>query len=650
MELKGFGGEGFKTETKKKDEKKTRGRGGFLSSLISEGGATGGAVAGGATGAALGSIVPGLGTVIGGLVGAGVGGLAGGLGGSAVEQKVRDDEVDWKKAATEGLVSGATSVIPGGGKLAFGATKNALAKATEKKAAENAIAKTGVTQARADVIQRGKEVAGLSDTAPPITPSATNVEEKAKSTLLGKFSNMATKSGSGLKVGQNVGDVNRLDQATDIMQKYKITGTPTKQLRKIDETMGQLGTQVDDILAKNPIQLDGTAVKSQVQQALDDPLKYADLDLSTAGAQRALGMHLEKYAGAKSAKDVNDYIKKLNPIAKRAQAKIDKGTALTDKETAALTAKKAGDEVLSQYPEIKPLKQDMAILFDRNKEVAKLAEQKANLPIPFLNIQSRAAKQAAAGAQSKAGGAVNAVDNANKSLLGQITRKGAAQVGASTVTNSVLPDQPAPEEGTSMTQEIDSLNPESTDQLGAGSPQDQLGAGGGAQGGEVYSSQNLLADIQRDPKNAQTYMGLYKLLAPESAPAKPLSAEASKTIATANSGLSSLATLSDIIGKKGVPAGTTVPGRGLLGGAGQNLLGTASYDTAADNVADAMVRARTGAAATKSELALYRRLLPQAFDSPEVRQQKIKQVEDYFTSIANRTGSAGTDLQQAAGG
>ena len=76
---------------------------------------------------------------------------------------------------------------------------------------------------------------------------------------------------------------------------------------------------------------------------------------------------------------------------------------------------------------------------------------------------------------------------------------------------------------------------------------------------------------------------------------------------------------------------------------------TESFNVDADNVADAMVRLRTGAAATKEELQLYKQLLPQAFDSEDVKAQKIKAVRDYFAGVGGgiSPGSAGTDTQQA---
>lgn len=726
------------TTQKNTAPQKKKGRGGFLTSLISEGGAAGGALGGAAAGTA---ILPGIGTLIGGALG----GLAGGFGGSAAEQKVRDDSVDWKKAASEGLVSGATSAIaPGGaGSLLKGGLKKGAQVAAEDVAEQgvkagaksipvkfvpsetvgtgvrqttkntltnptvgelnDAIAKaqgqgfsisqrsgttpgskmlgnvergltpsftpiktsprlpsveisgtktgvrfgdsqsgnaqilegTGVPQARSQAIQRGKEVAGITDSQPSkVIPADAEAIQQPKTGLLSKFSKANTKSGSGLKVGGNVGDVNSLDQATEVLQRHGISGTPTKQLRKVDETMGKLGGQVDEILAKNPIKLDGTAVKSQVQQAIDDPLKYAELDLTTPGAQKALESHLNKFSGATTAKEVNDYIKTLNPIAKRAQDKLARGSAITDKESAALAAKRSGDEVLSQFPEIKPLKTDMAVLFERNPEIAKLSEQKAG--IPLLGIKSRTAQQAVSGVQSKLGQATSKVAGAaenNPSLLGKIKKPFAAQLAASGVSNlndaSQQQEQPATPE--------QSLAPDMSAALPTEVPQ------------EAYSQENMLADIKRDPKNADTYLGLYKSLA-DSNTTKPLSAEAAKIQSNANIGLQAISDFQNAIAQDpSVLSKRVIPGRGLLGGAVAGALGTSSADAAASQIVDVIARLRTGAAITNDEAKRFEAMIPQASDPENVRQQKLNYLASQFQMVAQNTGSAGTDTQAALG-
>jgi hypothetical protein len=84
---------------------KKKGRGGTATSLISEGAGTAGALTGAAIGTA---ILPGVGT----LLGAGIGGFAGGFGGRAAENKIRDGEYRLEDALMEGAISGVAGAGP----------------------------------------------------------------------------------------------------------------------------------------------------------------------------------------------------------------------------------------------------------------------------------------------------------------------------------------------------------------------------------------------------------------------------------------------------------------------------------------------------------------------------------------------------------
>ena len=162
-----------------------------------------------------------------------------------------------------------------------------------------------------------------------------------------------------------------------------------------------------------------------------------------------------------------------------------------------------------------------------------------------------------------------------------------------------------------------------------------------------YSLQAMQADVMRDPKNADQYAKIYELMNPATASAKAPSAAAQKQMATAGSGLDSLDTLEQIISEGGVPKGTVVAGRGLLGGAGGRLLGTSAYDAATDNIADSIIRMRTGAAATKEEMRTFKAQLPQASDSPEVIQQKLNTVRAYLQELAAApSATSGSDLTE----
>jgi hypothetical protein len=129
---------GFQTQLNppKAAAPKKRGRGGTLTSLISEAGGTGGALAGAAIGTA---ILP----VVGTAIGAGLGGALGGFGGRVAENKVRDDRLGLGDALTEGALSGVMSLGPGNVLKAGKVGLNKVAGRGASGLAEALSAKTG---------------------------------------------------------------------------------------------------------------------------------------------------------------------------------------------------------------------------------------------------------------------------------------------------------------------------------------------------------------------------------------------------------------------------------------------------------------------------------------------------------------------------
>lgn len=387
-----------RVNTEKNKAERRSGLGGILQSFIPTAGGTGGALGGAALGAALGSVVPGVGTAIGGLAGALLGGAGGSALGKGVQNSLEGEEDLGKGVAEEALIGGITS-------LPFGAGLK-VAKAGAQ-AAKGALRQTGQAAAKQTLREAGQR------TLPKLTPGiregaaqevASTVPTAAgtvkPSSMFDRIGKRMTESGSGLKPEPTTGGIGKLEQQAEFMSKY--TGTPRQQRVAMEKDMGALSSQVDNILAKNPTPIKGTDVRMQVQQAIDDPLKYADVDLTLPGVQKNLNSHLTKFEKTTSAKELNDYIKQLNPIARRAQDKIARGVAVTDKEAAALTAKRAGDEVLSAIPEIKPLKQNMAQIFEVTPQVAKAGEQKIGLPMA-TGVNIKGPVQAAKGAQSRIG-------------------------------------------------------------------------------------------------------------------------------------------------------------------------------------------------------------------------------------------------------
>lgn len=167
-----------------------------------------------------------------------------------------------------------------------------------------------------------------------------------------------------------------------------------------------------------------------------------------------------------------------------------------------------------------------------------------------------------------------------------------------------------------------------------------------------YSRENLLADLQRDPANADKYYEYYTMLQEAFAPAasaeKPLSAEASKIVSNAQTGLQALDDFEGAIAQDpSVLAKRVIPGRGALGGIIGGALGTRGADAAAAQIVDVIARLRTGAAITNDEAKRFETFIPQASDPANVRQQKLNYLRNQFQMVASRSNSAGSDLESA---
>lgn len=126
---------------------------------------------------------------------------------------------------------------------------------------------------------------------------------------------------------------------------------------------------------------------------------------------------------------------------------------------------------------------------------------------------------------------------------------------------------------------------------------------------------------------------------------KPLSAEGSKQVANAKSGMEAIKQLRDEIAGGVSPTTNSIAGLG--GNLGRGLAGTQGYDAARQEVIDVLARLRTGAAITKTEEERFKRALPSAFDSPDVQEQKLARYDALFDRILQNQQQGSPDLEVA---
>lgn len=178
--------------------------------------------------------------------------------------------------------------------------------------------------------------------------------------------------------------------------------------------------------------------------------------------------------------------------------------------------------------------------------------------------------------------------------------------------------------------------------------------------GQTYSRENMLADVKRDPKNAKTYLDLYKELAPEANNGLNVTKVTAQQYGLAQAGSQALQQLGQLIQEDpNVVTRTATPGRNLpvVGGFVTNAAGVGDYDAIGYNIADSILRLRTGATANESEVKkLQAQIMPRAGDSPETIATKMQQIQSIFGNVLDLAGSQSgtsdanlTDLQGTAG-
>lgn len=598
--------------------KKPRGRGGFLSSLISEFSGAGGAAGGAAIGTA---VAPGPGTLVGALLG----GLLGGGGGRLAENKVRDDRWGVGEAVGEGALSGALGGLGTGFKLAKGGINAArsvggvddVVKAAKATAGKNSLDRTGRSLYRATL--------GIDDiVAPGRTKPLT---------------------------------VFKADDLVDEARKIGLKGAPGAMQRQVAVQYDALSSQLDDVLKTIPNTapirgkngLFNTALK-QVQDNL--PLKIDNVPVKSEINRVVKELSSLGQNGQLNAAGVQAFKNKLAGRLSNAFTKLQNGQDLLAKEAVDMAFWRQADDAISRLaPAAKELTTRQSKLYGLAQGLGRMtrtAGEPSSLSQAAIRTASpgvRKAENALGRGLMNAGGPRGLPSRMAGGVVGrgignQFMQPGMEQPPA---LEDALLAQQAPDQGLPM----------------QGAP--VAGMMPGAQAPEAsqaqqnpYSRENLLADIQRDPQNAQDYIQYYAALQevfnpvpeePEAGYGRP----SAEKYALGTSGLQSIDTLESMLAQDpGAISRNATPGQDLpvVGGLISRATGTGEYRAIAQNIIDSIARARTGAAMRPEEEAFYTRLLPRAGDDPATIQAKIAQLKQALLPFVSYKGG-GNQLEDA---
>lgn len=469
-----------------------------------------------------------------------------------------------------------------------------------------------------------------------------------------KIADWLTRRGSGLRPGKSLG-ADSLDKKVRVHQRHDITGTPKRQLDKIRQTITDLDDQVDQVLVDKAVPMKGSSVRGIVNKNRDDPTKFVYSDLNDELVDKYTQAELlKRFDSAKTAKEINDRLKVINPKATAAlqKAKTGQGT-LTAKEQALIAVKEAGDEALASIPEIKPLKTDMAVLFDSFIDVAHQLDKAGNIPIVGGALKAPAA--VGKYIQSKMGTALSKGAKATSTKPKVMTPGKAAKSYAGTQAG-VRGAQALLGPGVQQTAPDDVSG---TDVSGT-APFDLtalMGAQEQPQG--LYTREKMEADIKRDPANWKDYIGFYnEYNKATGGTAANLTAQQKQQLGKFNTAESILNEFESMLNKRGgSDIGPVAAAQGVLAnlGASVNLDTDAkSFNRLRQGLSTQLAKALgESGAMTEGDIQRALALIPDYGLTPEQRanqlavlRSQIAQAKQGIKGLAGGNAGGGVNLQQ----
>lgn len=558
---------------------KQQGKGGFLSSIISELSGAGGAAGGAAIGTAL---LPGVGT----LIGAGLGGFLGGTGGRVAENKVRDNRIGLGDALKEGALSGALSAVGTGAS----AIKGARAASKGLGAVDDAgrIAKVGNSLR-----------AGVANPKVAASPFGASQEASLVKTL----------NSLGLK------------------------GSAKNQYQKLPQVMSRLGGEIDTKLAANT---NTSTLSKLVGEVKSNTKALPQFINGDAAYNKSLATELRdltsKFGKNKiTASEVQAAKTELSSKMGGIFNKVAKGADLNPKEASRLAIWKGLDtHVASIAPEVKALTAKQAKLYEAAPGL--LAGSKKTFGVPILGIKSQTAERAIQGGQDLTGRALQGIGGATGKAGGSaLVQQAKFQAPGNLLGASGLDTQPMEQpQGSSEDEQLMQIY----EQMSGGQSPDMGGMGQDPMGQmqpqqPTYTLQQAMADIAKYPKDQAKIMNYYQFVqeAQQGPQSKPLNSTAAGNVTDLQNGIVNLQQLGDQFQS----SGSNVP---IIGG----LLAKNPFNTEAQSLQANVARTKQvigkaleGGVLRKEDEIKYAKILPTLNDSDAVAQQKIAYIMDDLT-------------------
>lgn len=647
---------------------KQSGKGGFLSSIISELGGAGGAAAGAATGAALGSVVPGIGNIIGGIAGGVIGGFGGGTAGRLAENKIRDNEYRLGDALKEGAVSGLFGGISPALQGARGLS--ALGKASGSKGLRAGIGALSELSDDAAKVAGKAIVKSGAKAGKAIGQGVLAADDLAYATRKGLQS-----TGGRLRAGQrglvagnnglSPSDAQSANRALDSVNKWFSGVGKSSQYTNVDDAMKALSNQYKR--APEAAKIFGSKNADDlferfVQNINDNPTLRNSLTGKNLRTAESLIDDIASLSKKKNSDFVEYMSSKINPRYRTISSSGNAGSV----ESQILEAfRDAGKGIIDEK---------LATRSGVNKQYAKLLKGSEQLGRAITRDTGAGQGQGLSLGRIASDVLGPTADVAGRGMqqIGKVTKittplaKGA--LGRGLVNQATAPIPQDTMQNQTMEQPQDALYGPGAMGGQLADPMSQVGSVPEQPTQSAYSLQQAIADIQAAPdaKTQKAIMDYYDFVSnAEAAQNKTTVGGPNITKVTgqqyvlANRGANAVQQLANLIqNDPNIVNRTATPGRKLpiVGGTISKAMGTGDYDAISYNVANALLRLETGAQANPEEIKnLQTQLMPRAGDSPETIQVKLQQLQEAFSAFLNTANGqdsmyGNSDLSSIIGG
>jgi len=628
--------------------KQQKGKGGFLSSLISE--------AGGATGAAGGAAIGSLFGGVGAIPGAIIGGFLGGTGGKAAEQKYRDNQNFFgaggsaKSAFGEGALSGALS----GAGEAFQLAKLGKA-ATETRGITN-FGKNIIAggEQRAASIAEKQALKDLGQNATKESGRLSNIGSSFRAQPRGIVAGVDQGGGRVLTAAEAKAQNAAIDEATK-----GATGlTKTGQFTAIDKRINSLAKTYK--LTPEAKSIIGEEDILKLMQGVEDNVT-ANTSLRgnlTKSAQTTLNNIYDDFGKmtGKTRGDLVDYAAQVN---KKAAGIVNKGQVGSKEVQIWEEVRNATKDFIDNSPSFADksgVNKKLSTLLGARSSLTKAVTADVNAGMRSGFTGGRAISDIASPLLDVSGRGLQAVGKVTGSQLGRnFVRQSPASL------TRAIGGGMQPQDQTQIDQS------QGQNIYGQTGGQDTTGMGGISDLGgtqqpqqapqSAYSLEQAMRDLNstNNPKFQQQIMDRYDFVQKAEAAQKPASTvgkTSAATLALAQQGMNALGQLDQLIqSDPGVLQRTRTPGRGLpiIGGDITKASGTGRFDTLAFAAVSSLLRAQSGAAVPDSEVRAYmRNYLPRAGEDQATVQQKLQTLAYDFQSVLQ--GGNQSNLSSAIGG